>query len=56
MAEPPKDYSPEIDFENLDLERSYTLEEFKYINSRLRNYTLEDRQPVNPLNLVRTEN
>jgi Uma2 family endonuclease len=48
MAEPPKDYSPEIDLENLDLERSYTLEEFEYINSRLRNYTLEiDGQPVN---------
>ena len=40
--------SQEIDLDNLNLERSYTLEEFEYINSRLKNYTLEiDRHPVN---------
>src|SRR5436190_1885840 len=48
MAEPSKDYSPEIDLENLDLERSYTLEEFEFINSRLKDTTLElNEQPVN---------
>jgi Uma2 family endonuclease len=45
MAETP---NQEIDLDNLDLERSYTLEEFEYINSRLKNYTLEiDGKPVN---------
>ncbi|GBC04733.1 hypothetical protein RclHR1_05830011 [Rhizophagus clarus] len=48
MAETPKAYDQEIDLANLDLERSYTLEEFEYINSRLENYTLEiDGKPVN---------
>jgi len=48
MAETPKAYNQEIDLDNLDLERSYTLEEFEYINSQLKNYTLEiDGKPVN---------
>jgi hypothetical protein len=48
MAETPKAYNQEIDFDNLDLERSYTLEEFEYINGRLKNYVLEiDGHPVN---------
>jgi Uma2 family endonuclease len=48
MAETPKAYNQEIDLDNLDIERSCTLEEFEYINSRLKNYTLEiDGKPVN---------
>ncbi|RIA94806.1 hypothetical protein C1645_863852 [Glomus cerebriforme] len=48
MAEMPKVYNQEIDLDNLDLERFYTLEEFEYINSQLKNYILEiDRHPVN---------
>ncbi|RIA94018.1 hypothetical protein C1645_818680 [Glomus cerebriforme] len=48
MAETPKVYNQEIDLNNLDLERSYTLKEFEYINSWLKNYTLEiDGHPVN---------
>ncbi|RIA99606.1 hypothetical protein C1645_746677 [Glomus cerebriforme] len=48
MAETSKVYNQEIDLNNLDLKRSYTLKEFKYINSRLKNYTLEiDGHPVN---------
>ncbi|RIA97868.1 hypothetical protein C1645_751396 [Glomus cerebriforme] len=48
MAETPKVYNQEINLDNLDLERSYTLEEFEYINSRLKNYTLEiNGHPVN---------
>src|SRR6266542_3133636 len=48
MAETPKAYNQEIDLDNLDLKRSYTLEEFEYINSQLKNYTLEiDGHPVN---------
>ncbi|CAG8617911.1 3266_t:CDS:2, partial [Funneliformis mosseae] len=48
MAKTPKAYNQEIDLDNLDLDRSYILEEFEYINSRLKNYTLEiDGKPVN---------
>src|SRR6266496_86512 len=48
MAETPKAYNQEIDLDNLNLERSYTLEEFEYINSRLKNYTLKiNGHPVN---------
>ncbi|PKK67709.1 hypothetical protein RhiirC2_851970 [Rhizophagus irregularis] len=48
MAETSKAYNQEIDLDNLDLERSYTLEEFEYINNRLKFYTLEiDGKPVN---------
>ncbi|GBC25885.2 hypothetical protein GLOIN_2v1770913 [Rhizophagus irregularis DAOM 181602=DAOM 197198] len=48
MAKTPKACNQEIDLNNLDLKRSYTLEEFEYINNRLKNYTLEiDGHPVN---------
>ncbi|RIA86989.1 hypothetical protein C1645_740456 [Glomus cerebriforme] len=48
MAEIPKVYNQEIDLDNLDFKRSYTLEEFEYINSKLKNYTLKiDGHPVN---------
>lgn len=48
MAETPEDYRQELDLNNLDLEHLYILEEFKYINNRLKNYTLEiNRHPVN---------
>ncbi|RIA86682.1 hypothetical protein C1645_779162 [Glomus cerebriforme] len=47
MSETPEAHSYKIDLDNLDLEHSYTLEEFEYINSRLKNYTLEiDGHPV----------
>jgi hypothetical protein len=36
-AETPKAYNQEINLDNLDLERPYTLEEFEYINSWLKN-------------------
>ena len=53
MAETPK---AEINLDNLDLERSYTFEEFEYINSQLKNHTLEiDGHPINLLSLMQTE-
>ncbi|CAB5374332.1 unnamed protein product [Rhizophagus irregularis] len=48
MTKTSKVYNQEIDLDNLNLERSYTLEEFKYINSQLKNFTLEiNRYSVN---------
>ncbi|CAB4405813.1 unnamed protein product [Rhizophagus irregularis] len=48
MAKTSKVYNQEIDLDNLNFERSYTLEEFEYINSQLKNFTLEiNRYPVN---------
>ncbi|GET03559.1 hypothetical protein GLOIN_2v1770913 [Rhizophagus clarus] len=41
MAEALKACNQEIDLNNLDFERIYTFEEYKYINGWLKNYTLE---------------
>src|SRR4051794_28223062 len=48
MSKTSKAYSQNIDLDDLDLKRTFTLEEFKYINSQLKNHILKiDGQPVN---------
>ncbi|CAG8724490.1 3442_t:CDS:2 [Rhizophagus irregularis] len=48
MTKTSKVCNQEIDLDNLNLERSYTLEKFEYINSQLKNFTLEiNRYSVN---------
>ncbi|CAG8457482.1 16467_t:CDS:2 [Funneliformis caledonium] len=48
MSKTSKAYDQQIDLDNLDLKRTYTLEEFEYINNQLKNRTLEiDGKPIN---------
>lgn len=48
MTKISKVYNQEIDLDNLNLERSYILEEFEYINNQLKNFTLKiNRHSVN---------